>query len=197
MAPSIDTTARLEVILFSEGGPVAKKRLAALLEVEPGQLPGIIAELRSRKEGSGIGVIETETEVALAVAPGAGETIEKMFERELGKEIGDAGLEVLAILIYKGPSTRAGIDYIRGVNTSWTVRMLTARGLIERITNPADAREYLYRPTAELLAHLGVTAVEELPDYAKIASELAAFEQKSGPFEDHASPRPSTDAAAA
>lgn len=190
MEPNLDTTARMEVILFSEGAPVAKKRLIQLLDIAPGELGPAIAELRSRKEGSGIGVIETETEVALAVAPAATATIEKIFERELGKDIGDAGLEVLSILLYRGASTRAEIDYIRGVNTSWTVRMLTARGLIERVANPTDGREYLYRPSAELLAHLGVTHVEELPEYAKIASELAAFEQKSGPFEDHATTDP-------
>ena len=107
------------------------------------------------------------------------------IEKELSREIGEAGLEVLAIVLYRGPSTRSQIDYIRGVNTSSTVRTLLARGLIERASNPNDSREYLYRPTTELLAHLGVSGVTDLPDCATISSELAAFEatRTSSPFD--------------
>lgn len=184
----LDTAATLEAILFSEGGPVTKKRLMQLLSVDERALGAATSDLRSRREGSGISLGETETELALLISPHASETVEKAFERDLGKEIGDAGLEVLAILLYIGPSTRARVDYIRGVNTSWTIRTLIARGLVERAQNPADAREYLYRPTTELLAHLGSSRLEELPEYAKIAGELAAFEQKTGPFEDNGVP---------
>lgn len=189
---------KIEALLFSEGGAMPKKRLAQLLGVKPEELASSIAALRAAKAGSGLTVIETDLEVSLAVSEAESEVVKAAFERELGKEIGDAGLEVLAILLYRGPSTRAQIDYIRGVNTAWTVRMLAARGLIERTPNPEDAREYLYRPTVELLAHLGVAKGEELPDYAKIASELAAFEaqpKESGPFEDHAGKPESNPAA--
>lgn len=183
-----DLSTKIEALLFSEGGALSKKRLAQLLGVDVAQLEPAIETLRSRREGTGLTLIESPQELALAVAPAESALVAAAFERELGREIGDAGLEVLAILLYRGPSTRAQIDYIRGVNTAWTVRMLAARGLLERIPNPSDAREYLYRPTVELLAHLGVTKTEELPDYAKIASELAAFEQQQkidGPFDDH------------
>ncbi|OGG57839.1 hypothetical protein A2853_00505 [Candidatus Kaiserbacteria bacterium RIFCSPHIGHO2_01_FULL_55_17] len=81
-----------------------------------------------------------------------------------------------------GPSTRARVDYIRGVNSSSTLRNLLARGLLERAGNPEDAREYLYRPTVETLAHLGITKSGELPEYDTIVRELAAFEHTSEPF---------------
>ena len=178
---------RIEALLFSEGGPVTKKKLAQLLESDAAAIQTAAAELSQSLHNRGVALIETETELALAIAPHMKDTVEKAYEKELGREIGDAGLEVLSIILYRGPSTRSRIDYIRGVNTSSTIRTLTARGLIERTQNPHDQREYLYRPTAELLAHLGVRNAEELPDYAKIASELAAFEVQSGPFEvEHA-----------
>lgn len=189
---------QIEALLFSEGGAMQKKRLAQLLGIKFEELAPGIAALRDARAGSGLTVIETDNEVSLAIAADASEVVSAAFERELGKEIGDAGLEVLAILLYRGPSTRAQIDYIRGVNTAWTVRMLAARGLLERTPNPQDAREYLYRPTVELLAHLGVSKGDELPEYAKIASELAAFEtqpKESGPFEDHDRPTESNPAA--
>ena len=189
----MDLAHRIEALLFSEGGSLTRKKLAQLLDVDDAALAAGIHDLAARKEGSGLALIETETEVALTIAPAAAETIEKAFEKELGREVGDAGLEVLAIILYRGPSTRSQIDYIRGVNTSSTIRTLTARGLIERTQNPGDLREYLYKPTAELLAHIGVTNLAKLPEYAKITSELAAFEQSNGPFEDNAATANATD----
>ncbi|MCE9541688.1 SMC-Scp complex subunit ScpB [Candidatus Kaiserbacteria bacterium] len=189
----MDLANRIEALLFSEGGSLARKKLTQLLEVDAQALTAGVHDLAARKEGTGLSIVETETEVALTVAASVAGTIEKAFEREVGREIGDAGLEVLSILLYRGPSTRSQIDYIRGVNTSSTIRTLTARGLIERAQNPNDQREYLYRPTTELLAHIGVRNLAELPDYAKIASELAAFEQSSSPF--HADAGESTESA--
>lgn len=186
---TLDLSHTIEALLFSEGGTLAKKKLQQILNVDAPALAQALSELKARKDGTGISLIETEKEVALAVSAEATPAVQAAYERELGREIGDAGLEVLAIILYRGPSTRSQIDYIRGVNTSSTIRLLAARGLLERDANPADAREYLYRPTAELLAHLGARDGRELPEYAKIASELATFEetQKSKePFDNHA-----------
>ena len=184
---TLDLASTLEALLFSEGGTISKKKLAQILEIDDSALTAAIATLTQRKEGSGLAVVESEREVTLAVSGMATETVQKAFERELGKEIGDAGLEVLAIVLYRGPSTRAQIDYIRGVNTSSTIRLLASRGLLERTANPGDAREFLYKPTVELLAHLGASNGQELPDYAKISSELASFEKNTkDPFDSNA-----------
>jgi segregation and condensation protein B len=119
------------------------------------------------------------------------------YGKELSREIGEAGLEVLAVILYRGPSTRAEIDYIRGVNTTSTIRTLLARGLLERAGNAQDSREYLYRPTTALLAHIGASRIEDLPEYGTIASELKAFEASEendrGPFDDTGYDRNTTD----
>lgn len=191
----MDLANRIEVLLFTEGGSMTKKKLAQILEVTESDLTPALHSLAARREETGLALVTSDTEVALTVSPKAADTIEKAFEREVGREIGDAGLEVLSIILYRGPSTRAQIDYIRGVNTSSTIRTLTSRGLLERIQNPADAREYLYRPTTELLAHVGVRDLSELPEYAKISSELAAFEQTSSPFEHNGATSEETSSA--
>ena len=188
MSDTLPLADRIEALLFTEGGSLSYKKLTQLLGCTDEELKVGIITLETSRSSSGIAVVKTQTEVALTIAPAAAETIEKAFEREIGKEIGDAGLEVIAIILYRGPSTRSQIDYIRGVNTSSTIRNLAARGLLERIANPSDAREYLYRPTTELIAYLGVTEATNLPDYVKITNELAAFEQQQhlnqfGPFE--------------
>ncbi len=180
-----DLPSRLQAFLFSEGGSLTLRKLEHLLGVKRDELKTALKELAARLEGTGMTLIQTDSEATLAVAPVISDELRKAYELELGREIGDAGLEVIAIILYRGPSTRAQIDYIRGVNTSSTIRTLLSRGLIERVGNPDDGREYLYKPTTELLAHLGLRGMNELPDYAKIANELAAFEQKSGPFHDN------------
>lgn len=175
----IDLAERAAAFLFAEGGELARKKLASLLRCEEAELREALKKVAGRLHGSGIGLIETETAVSLAVSPEASSVVQEALKRELDREIGDAGLEILSIVLYLGPSTRARIDYIRGVNSSSTIRNLLSRGLVERAPNPDDAREYLYRPTIDLLAHLGVENVVALPEYATIVAELSSFEQKS------------------
>lgn len=165
-----------EAFLFTEGGSLTKKRLAHLLQLNEAALTEVLAQLTEALRGRGLSLIVSDTEVTLAVSADASPTIRAAYQKELEKDIGDAGLEVLAIILYRGPSTRAQIDYIRGVNTSSTIRTLLSRGLIERTGNPDDAREYLYRPTVELLAHLGVTSTTALPEHDTLAHEINAFE---------------------
>jgi segregation and condensation protein B len=174
---SSELSSRLEAFLFAEGGPVTRKKLLQFLECKPEQLASALQELNEALTDRGIALLQTETEVALAVSPSTQSALEEAFQKELGREIGDAGLEVVAILLYRGASTRAQIDYVRGVNSSTTLRGLLARGLVERTGNPEDAREYLYRPTTELMAYLGVRSAQDLPSYATIRDELAAFEK--------------------
>ena len=177
-----DLAAEAEALLFVEGGTLARTKLASLLGCSATELAATLGALRTQLEGRGLALIETDSEVSLAVAKKQSERVKEILKRELEREIGDAGLEVLGIVLYRGPSTRAQIDYIRGVNTSSTLRNLLARGLLERVGNPDDAREYLYRPTALLLAHLGISARQELPEYGSITAELASFESASGSF---------------
>lgn len=181
-------SSRAEALLFAEGGPLGKKKLAAQLGCSAEELDAALAELGARYTQGGLALIVSDTEATLAVSAATLPAVRSAQETELGNTIGDAGLEVIAVLLYRGPSTRAHIDYVRGVNTSSTIRNLLARGLIERAGNPADGREYLYRPTTELLAHLGVRSAQELPDYAKISGELASFERAQHaqePFASH------------
>ena len=169
---------RASGLLFLEGGAMPLKRLAQQLECTVEDLSLALDILATSMTPTGLVLVRTDTEAAFALSPEAQTSAEKAREKELGRDIGDAGLEVLAVVLYRGPSTRAHIDYIRGVNTSTTIRNLVSRGLLERTGNPSDGREYLYRPTTELLAKLGITKTEGLPDYGTIFRELAAFESR-------------------
>nr|MBP7967168.1 SMC-Scp complex subunit ScpB [Candidatus Woesebacteria bacterium] len=63
---------------------------------------------------------------------------------------------------------------IRGVNSSFTLRALSIRGLIEKTTDPKDSRRYLYKPSFDLLAYMGVASVQELPDFSEVNRSIEA-----------------------
>jgi len=183
MATLSPIAARAQAFLFVEGGALTWKRLATLLGVKEADAREAVRELAGALHGSGLCIIETEREVALATSPETSASIKQAFEAQMQRDIGEAGLEVLATLLYRGPSRRSEIDYIRGVNTASTIRTLLARSLIER--QALDGREYLYEASPEILTHLGVTRPEELPDYDTIRAELGAFEESKSPFKSN------------
>jgi chromosome segregation and condensation protein ScpB len=80
-------------------------------------------------------------------------------------------------VLYKNGVSRAEIDYIRGVNSSFTLRALSVRGLVERLNDPTDNRRYIYRPSFELLSYLGIKSVAELPEYALVQKEMSTAAQ--------------------
>jgi segregation and condensation protein B len=122
-------------------------------------------------------VLEKDGEVMLGTHPEASAIIEQLTKEELNRDLGKAGLETLTIVLYKGPITRAELDYIRGVNSSFILRHLTVRGLVDKVVNPADSRSFLYQPSFEVLQHLGITKKEELPDYEAAMTKLAELKQ--------------------
>ena len=113
-----DLATRAHGLLFAEGGSLSLKKLSTMLACSQEELAAALAELSNILSGSGLTLITTDTEAALAASPDVRETVREAAMRELGRDIGDAGLEVLAIVLYRGPSTRAHIDFTRGVNSS-------------------------------------------------------------------------------
>lgn len=164
----------LEAILFAAGEPMTKKKLAGLLHTTEALVADAARELADTLQNRGIALIETEGEYELRTAPEAADVVAKLREGELTKDLGKAGLEALAIVLYQGGATRSEIDWIRGVNSAQTVRSLMLRGLVERIEDPSDKRRFRYRATADALAHLGVRKPEDLPRYAELAAEAGA-----------------------
>ena len=141
------------------------KALSKLVEKSEKEIRESLEKLMISLENRGVCLIITETEASLATAPEMGSLIEKIAKDEMSKEIGKAGLETLAIVLYSGPISRRGVDYIRGVNSSFILRNLCIRGLIERESDFKDQRIFRYRSSLNLLAHLGIKKDEELPEF--------------------------------
>jgi segregation and condensation protein B len=130
--------------------------------------------LRQRLESGATRVLESDTELSLVTAPEHDTLIEQVRRDELKRDIGKAGAETLAIVLYRGPVTRGEIDRIRGVNSAYILRNLMTRGLVEKGSNPKRTE---YQVTLDLLAHLGITHKNQLPQYETILNQLDSFEQ--------------------
>lgn len=164
----------IEGLLFYKSAPQKKQTILKLFEITEEELATAISTLQSRLESGATRLIETTDEIQLVTAPELAPIIETLRKSELKADIGKAGAETLAIILYQEPITRAEIDRIRGVNSSFILRNLMIRGLVARTHNKSRGGfEFTISPS--LLAHLGITHKGQLPDFSTIANALENF----------------------
>lgn len=167
---------QIQALLFALGRPLSRAELVKMTGSTVDEVEQALAELS--KNESGIKLVDDGKIVELRASPEAAELIEKVRKDEYAREVGRAGQEALAAILYRGPLTRAEIDFIRGVNSSQTLRTLTMRGLVRRVPNPRDERSFLYETTTELLATLGITRPSGLKEYSEVRAQLAELEKQ-------------------
>ena len=167
--------AKIESALFWKAEPVKISWLAKVFSVSEEEIRKAIGELEEKLKGRGVVIIFKDDEVALRTAPDASGFIENLAKEELTRDLGKAGLETLSIILYQGPISRREIDYVRGVNSTFILRNLLVRGLVEKIDNPKDQRSFLYRSSFDLLSFLGISKIEDLPEYGEVRKEIEIF----------------------
>ncbi len=170
-----DHPSLIRALLFTLGRPLSRKELSQKLDISFEQIEEALYRLSQLQDG--IALVDDGVTVELRTAPNTSALIEKVRKEEYTGDIGRAGLETLAAILYRGPLSRSEVDFIRGVNSSYILRTLLVRGLIRKTANPAHARSFLFEPTTELLAHLGLTHSTELPHYQEVKGKLRALEQ--------------------
>jgi segregation and condensation protein B len=163
---------KLEAILFWKGEPVTLKKLVEIFKVSEEEILSAVSNLEKSLEGRGIVLLKNNEEFSLGTSPELSNMIEDLTKEELNKDLSKAALETLSILLYKNGASRSEIDYIRGVNSSFTLRALSIRGLVDKVADTKDSRRYIYKPSFELLSFMGVKSVEELPDYEQVLSGI-------------------------
>lgn len=173
----MELSSKIEAILFWKGEPIAIKKLSTIFNCSAEEIKDGLNKLESNLATRGLVLLRKDEEVELGTNKEMSELIQNLTKEELNRDLGKAGLETLSIVIYKSPISRSEIDYIRGVNSSFILRNLMVRGLVERVTNPKDQRAFLYKPTFELLTYLGIAKIEDMPEYAKTIEELKSFEE--------------------
>jgi segregation and condensation protein B len=176
-------TARLEALLFVYGDLLSIKKASEVLGVKKEEIGIAIKELGELldKRGSGLTIMMHEDSLQLVTRSEHASLLQAVLKAELNESLTPASLETLAIITYAGPVARAEIDYIRGVNSSYTVRALALRGLVDRENDPRRTNVYLYKPSADLLRHLGTSKVQELPDYQRLRTVAEKIKQPASP----------------
>ena len=162
----IDLKSAVEAVLFAAGEPVPVARLSLILSVgeEDVFLAGRELADQFEREQRGIRVLRLGDKLQMCSAPEFAPVIIKALEQRKPPMLSQPALETLAIVAYFQPVTRAYIDQVRGVDSSYTVSMLNERGLIEicgRLEVPG--RPSLFRTTDQFLRTFGLQKLEDLP----------------------------------
>jgi segregation and condensation protein B len=155
--------AQLEALLFVAEKPLSRAEVARLAGVDRDTVDERLGDLEVSLAGRGIRLVLSGDRVELTTAPEAGVLIARYVGADAVR-LSPAALETLAIIAYRQPVTKAGIERIRGVDSDYTVRALLHRRLIvEQGRSEAPGRPILYGTGFEFLERFGITSLEELP----------------------------------
>ena len=169
----MDIAAAIEAILFAAGEPVPIGRLSLVLDTDEHEIARVGAELSQlyERESRGMRILRLEDKLQMCSAPDYAPLITKTLEQRKPPMLSQPALETLAIVAYFQPVTRAYIDRVRGVDSSYTVSVLNERGLIEvcgRLDVPG--RPSLFKTTDAFLRTMGLQDLSELPPLPDLTS---------------------------
>ena len=159
--------AAVEGILFASGEPVAIERICVAMEMDRPTVELVLQRLQDYYafERRGMRLIRMEDSYQLCSAPEYAEIIRRAFEIRKPAKLSQPALEVLTVIAYYQPTTRAYVDQIRGVDSSYTVGLLLDRHLIEEGGHlQVPGRPRLYRTTQAFLRAFHLRSLEELPE---------------------------------
>ena len=162
-----DIESAVEGILFASGEPVATDRICVALEIDHNTAELVLQKLADHYsyERRGIRLVRMEDTWQMCSAPEYGDMIRKAFEIRKPAKLSQPALEVLTIIAYYQPTTRAYVDQIRGVDSSYTVGLLLDRKLIEECGRlQVPGRPHLYRTTKAFLRAFHLNSLDDLPE---------------------------------
>ena len=164
----------IESILFASGEPLPVERICVALEMDRPTVEQVLQKLMDyyAYERRGIRLLHIEDSWQLCSAPDYADVIRKAFEIRKPAKLSQPALEVLTIIAYYQPTTRAYVDQIRGVDSSYTIGLLLDRKLIEecgRLQVPGRPR--LYRTTKQFLRAFHLSSLDDLPEIPDLGGE--------------------------
>lgn len=180
---------KLEALLFIYGEPLSYKKIAKALGVKEDEAQEAAVELAKSLEesGRGLSLVRDAETAQLVTHPDFGDLLEQVLKEELKEELSPASLETLSIIVYSAPVSRAELEYVRGVNSSFILRSLLLRGLVKRESDPKRLSAFIYKPSLELFKFLGVSGFEDLPEYAKYSQLIRSLRKEEDAHENQSS----------
>lgn len=157
---------KIEAILFSSGDPVSGERLAQVLGVDGKTLSRLMNSLMEEfnQEESGLRILRLEESYQMCSNPAYASCVREAMDLRRNTPLSQAAMEVLAVIAYNQPVTKAFVEQIRGVDCSGVLGSLTSKGLVEergRLELPG--RPLLYGTTADFLRCFNLSSLDELP----------------------------------
>lgn len=177
----------LEAILFASGEPVQVDRICVALDIDRPTVEQLLQKLMDyyAYERRGIRLLKIDDSWQLCSAPDYAEAIRKAFEIRKPAKLSQPALEVLTIIAYYQPTTRAYVDQIRGVDSSYTVGLLLERHMIEECgTLQVPGRPRLYRTTKEFLRAFHLSSLEDLPEMPGLENDGQLRLENDGTISD-------------
>jgi segregation and condensation protein B len=162
-----DLQARLEALLFIAGSPLTVAQIAEVLEVSQSDAEKMIEQLESSySEGRGLALQRHGGRCQLTSHPQFADDIEKFLGLENTSRLTKPSIEALAIVAYRQPITRPGIDAIRGVSSDGVIKSLLSKGLIQEVGRAeGPGRPILFSTTSDFLQHFGLNSINQLPPF--------------------------------
>lgn len=157
----------VEGILFAAGESVKSAQLAVALDVEISEIEKAVQDLKDEynTDHRGFTIIDINDGYQICSRPEYYSYIQVILGEQRRQALSNAAMETLAIIAYKQPITKSGIEYIRGINADSAVNRLVERGLVEECGRlNAPGRPILYRTTVDFLRCFGLNNLSELPD---------------------------------
>lgn len=164
----------MEGILFASGEPVQIDRICTALDLDRPTAERILQKLMDyyAYERRGIRLLRMEDSWQLCSSPDYADVIRKAFEIRKPAKLSQPALEVLTIIAYYQPTTRAYVDQIRGVDSAYTISLLLDRKLIEECGRlQVPGRPHLYRTTKQFLRAFHLTSLDDLPELPDLGGE--------------------------
>ena len=164
----------IEGILFASGEPVQTDRICMALDMDRQTVEAVLQKLMDlyAYERRGIRVLHMEDSWQMCSAPDYADIIRKAFEIRKPAKLSQPAMEVLTIVAYYQPTTRAFVDQIRGVDSSYTMGLLQDRKLIEECGRlQVPGRPHLYRTTKQFLRAFHLNSLNDLPEIPDLGGE--------------------------
>ncbi len=170
----------IEGVLFAAGDSVEVEKLSDILDIDTKSTRAIVEALADRydREKRGIQIIRLEDSYQMCTRRDYQEYIAHLAEPRRSFSLSNAAMEVLAIVAYKQPVTRAVIEQIRGVSCDNLVNKLLEKNFIEEVGRlDTPGRPMLFGTTEEFLRCFGIESVTELPDFEERSADEIQLEQ--------------------
>lgn len=154
----------IEALIFAWGDPIEVKEIANFFEVEISKVNKIIEELKTDYRERGIRLQVAVGLVTFSTNPEYGESIKSFGIQVLKKNITEANMETLSVIAYLGPTTKAVVDNVRGVNSDGSIQNLLKNELIYEVGRlKAPGKPFVYKVTDKFLMTFNIESLDDLP----------------------------------